>query len=717
MTKVSTVIDGKEYIIETGKIAQLAAGAVTVRCGDTVVLVTACVGQDRQGDFLPLTIDYIEKTYAAGKIPGGFLKREGRLSERETLISRLIDRPCRPLFPKGYTCEIQVVATVMSADEENDPDTLAMIGASAALTLSEIPFAGPLAGIRVGRICGELVFNPSYEQLERSDINMILAGTKDALMMVEGGADQVPEADLLEALFKAHQAMQPLIAIQEELRSQVGKAKLEFVQGSAVSEVVEFVQAKGLEPLKEALQIAEKTKRSQTISELKKNLLADCVAECSGRLVEAGESEADVKGLIEGQFYSTVNKLSSTIVRDRVFDQGERIDGRDCETVRPISIDLELLPRAHGSALFTRGETQAIVVATLGTEQEAQRLDNLTGETSKSFLLHYNFPAYSVGEVRPMRGPGRREIGHGALAERAVKAVMPSLLDFPYVVRVVSECTGSNGSTSMASVCGASLALMQAGVPVKAAVAGVAMGLLKREKSDGSDEFKVLTDILGDEDHLGDMDFKVCGTETGVTALQMDIKIQGITTEVMSQALEQARQARLHILKLMNDAIAKPEADLSQYAPRIVTIKINPDRIRDVIGPGGKTIRSISESCRVKIDISDDGTVNIISSDEKAAESAVEVIEGLTEEVLVGKLYEGVVKRIVDFGAFVEVIPGSDGLVHISQLKEERVNRVDDVVREGDIVWVKVLGIDSSGKIRLSMKEAEAERASKSAAR
>jgi polyribonucleotide nucleotidyltransferase len=700
MISLSVSLGNKEYKIETGKIAKLASAATIVSCGETMVLVTVCLGQDRPGDFLPLTIDYIEKTYAAGKIPGGFFKREGKLSERETLISRLIDRPCRPLFPKNLTSEVQVVATVISADEENDPDVLSLLGASAALSISEIPFSGPLAAVRVGRINGEFVINVSYEKFEKSDINLFVAGTKDAIMMVEGGAHEVPESDIEAALAFAHEQIQPFITLQEELISKCGKEKLVLTDSFNNAEIAAlFTKSRG--GIAAAHSIPEKLARRQAVSKCHLELI-----ESFNLIKEKLISSEQVKA--ESYFNTLWEETVSDVVRERVFIDNTRIDGRDTKTVRPIDVELGLLPRAHGSALFTRGETQALVVATLGTEHEAQKLDNLAGESSKTFLLHYNFPPYSVGEVRAMRGPGRREIGHGALAERALKAVIPPIGKFPYVVRLVSEITESNGSSSMASVCGGSLALMEAGVPITSPVAGVAMGLLKREGKDN--EFAILTDILGDEDHLGDMDFKVCGTANGITALQMDIKIKGITADVMHQALIQAKEARLHILEIMNDSLAVPKSGLSRYAPRIVSMKINPERIRDIIGPGGKTIRSISESCKVKIDISDDGTVSIISHDEKAAQSAVQVIEGLTEEVIVGKLYEGVVKRIVEFGAFVEVIPGSDGLVHISQLAEGRVNRVEDVVREGDIVWVKVLGIDNSGKIRLSIKEAQADR-------
>lgn len=695
MKKLEIDFHGSKVCIEAGRIARQAGGAVLVSAGDTVVLVTACLGKDRDADFFPLSVDYVEKTYSAGKIPGGFYKREGKLSEHETLVSRLIDRPIRPLFPKGYRREVQVIATVLSSDPMNDPDTLSMLGASAALTISEIPFEGPLGAVRVGRIAGELVLNPSFDQMQKSDMDFILAATRDALVMVEGEAKQVAEQEVLDALYYAHAEMEPLFRIQEDLREALGKDKVEFVRED-VTELEAKIKTVVGGRLGEALSIEDKTLRSSSLS-----ALFDEVVE----KFEQEWKEAD-PSINMDKISSCYHKALSDEVRRKVFDEGKRIDGRDTKTVRPISIDLNLLPRAHGSALFTRGETQGLVVVTLGTEQEAQRMDSLHGESSKHFMLHYNFPPFCVGETKPLRGPGRREVGHGALAERAVSAVMPDLATFPYVVRVVSEITESNGSSSMATVCGSSLALMQAGVPIKAAVAGVAMGLLKDE-----DRFAVLTDILGDEDHLGDMDFKVCGTSQGVTALQMDIKVKGLTKEIMTQALEQAREGRMFILDKMNQSIADPAAGLSQHAPRIVTMKVNPDKIREIIGPGGKMIRSITESCGVKIEVQDDGTVNIASNSEESVKAAVQVIEGLTQEVTIGKLYEGVVKRIVDFGAFVEVIPGTDGLVHISQLAEGRVKRVEDVVQEGDIVWVKVLDVDRQGKIRLSLKDAQVEMA------
>ncbi len=693
MVVVERELHGRKYSIECGKMAKQANGSVLVRCGDAAILVTACGGAEKEGDFLPLTIDYVEKTYAAGKIPGSFFKREGKLSERETLISRLMDRPCRPLFPEGFTNEVQVIGTVVSADNELDTDVLAVCGASAALTVSDLPFEGPLAAVRVGRVKGKFVINPSISLLEQSDMNYIVAGTKDAIVMVEGGSAEVPESDVLEALFYAHQEMQPLIEMQEELRAQSGKAKMEVKpkedEPKLVKDVANFLKPR----LNEAIRIKEKLVRRDAVSKLKEDLAAQFIKE--------GDEKADeIKLVLERLFEDSMYHA----VRNMVFDEGKRIDGRDTRTVRPISIELGVLPRTHGSALFTRGETQALVVATLGTNEEAQRLDTLVGEADKRFMLHYNFPPFSVGETKPMRGPGRREVGHGALAERAVKMVMPGENKFPYVVRLVSEILESNGSSSMATVCGSSLALMDAGIPVSSAVAGVAMGLMKE-----GTKMAILTDILGDEDHLGDMDFKVCGTEKGVTALQMDIKIKGLDKETVNRALAQAKEGRLHILGEMKKAIAAPRTELSARAPKIVTIKINPDKIRDVIGPGGKMIRSISESCCVKVDVSDDGTVSVSGADDAKVKSALSIIESLTAEAVVGKIYKGIVKRITDFGAFVEIMPGTDGLVHISQLAEERVRCVEDVVKEGDEIWVKILDVDRQGKIRLSLKEALAE--------
>ena len=681
---------GRTLKIESGRIAKQASGSVLVTYGESVVLVTACYGAEKDVDFFPLTVDYVETTYAAGKIPGGFFRREGKLSEKETLVSRLIDRPCRPLFPEGFHREVQVIATVLSADDQNDTDVLALCGASAALMLSELPFEGPIAGVRVARAHGKLLINPTMAQIQISDLNFIVAGTRDAIVMVEGGAQEVPEAEVLEALFLAQEQLQIINGMQLELKEKLGKPTMEFkpkeYDADLVKRMTDFVMPK----LKVAIKEREKLARRDAVGAARKALTAEFVKEGD---VNAGVAAKTVAKVFEDAHYNAV--------RDLALDEGVRLDGRDTTTVRPISIEVGLLPRTHGSALFTRGETQSIVVATLGTESEAQRIDSLMGDGSKTFMLHYNFPPFSVGETKPMRGPGRREIGHGALAERAVRSMVPSIKEFPYVVRIVSEITESNGSSSMATVCGASLSMMDAGVPIKAPVAGVAMGLIKRD-----DKYVVLTDILGDEDHLGDMDFKVCGTVNGITALQMDIKIKGLSRDIMDKAMIQARDGRLHILQEMNKAISAPKGQLSQYAPRIVIIKINPDRIRDIIGPGGKTIRSITESCGVKMEVGDDGTVSIASNDSTKVQNAIAIIESLTQEAVVGKIYRGIVKRLADFGAFVEIIPGTDGLVHISQIADEKIRCVGDVLSEGDEVWVKVLEVDRQGKVRLSMREA-----------
>jgi polyribonucleotide nucleotidyltransferase len=690
MYTVEREFHGRTLKIESGRIAKQAAGSALVTYGESMVLVTVCYGPEKDVDFFPLTVDYFEKTYAAGKIPGGFFRREGKLSEKETLVSRLIDRPCRPLFPESFHREVQVIATVLSADDENDTDTLAMCGASAALTVSDLPFEGPIAGVRVGRIKGKLVINPKQSEALSSDLNFMVAGTRDAIVMVEGGAQEVPEAEVLEALFYAHEQLQVINDMQLELQQKVGKPKMEVsakqYDSALYESMVKFVAPK----LKDAIKMREKLARRDAVGGARQALVAEFVKEGDANAAAAAKLSAKA---FEDTHYN--------VVRDLALDEGVRLDGRDTKTVRPISIEVGFLPRTHGSALFTRGETQSIVVSTLGTEAEAQRIDSLMGDASKTFMLHYNFPPFSVGETKPMRGPGRREIGHGALAERAVRAVMPDIKQFPYVVRIVSEITESNGSSSMATVCGSSLSLMDAGVPIKAPVAGVAMGLIKSDS-----KYVVLTDILGDEDHLGDMDFKVCGTTKGITALQMDIKIKGLSRDIMDKAMVQARDGRLHILDEMAKAISDSRKDLSRYAPRIVQIKINPERIRDVIGPGGKTIRSITESCGVKMEVTDDGTVSIASNDGQKVKNAIAIIESLTQEAVVGKIYKGIVKRLADFGAFVEILPGTDGLVHISQIAEEKIRRVEDVLSEGDEVMVKVLEVDRQGKIRLSMKEA-----------
>jgi polyribonucleotide nucleotidyltransferase len=686
--KVEVEFHGRPLTIETGRVARQAGGAAWVRFGDTVVLVTATASASpREGiDFFPLTCDYQEKTFAAGKIPGGFFKREGRPAEKEILTSRLIDRPVRPLFPKGFRCETQVVATVLSHDKENDPDTLALVGASTALVLSDIPWKGPIAAVRIGRIAGEFVINPTTTQLEQSDMNLIVAGSREAIVMVEGGADMLPEAVVLDGLFRAHEAMQPIIDVQEGLQRAVGKPKRAVSVVPVDGQLERAVREAALPKLREALGRSVKQERYASLEAAREETVA-----------ALGGAEASQQKEVGGLF----DALKKRVVREAIVRDRRRIDGRGLEDVRPITSEVEVLPRTHGSALFTRGETQALVVATLGTSSDEQKIDALIGERYKKFMLHYNFPPFSTGEVKFLRGPGRREIGHGALAERALAPVIPTEAEFPYTIRIVSEVLESNGSSSMATVCGGSLSLMDAGVPVKAQVAGVAMGLIKE-----GEDVRVLSDILGDEDHLGDMDFKVAGTERGITAVQMDIKIGGVGRAIMQQALEQARTARLHILNVMNGALAHPRSELSPFAPRIVTIHIKPDRIRDLIGPGGKTIRAIVEETGVKIDVEDDGTVYVASADGDAMQRAIDRIRGLTADAEVGKIYRGTVRKIVDFGAFVEIMPGTDGLVHISQLAHERVRKVSDVLKEGDVIDVKVLEVDKSGKIRLSRKEA-----------
>ncbi|MCL5980535.1 MAG: polyribonucleotide nucleotidyltransferase [Gammaproteobacteria bacterium] len=667
--------------------ARQADGAVLVSIGETVVLVTAVGRREvKPGqDFFPLTVNYQEKTYAAGKIPGGFFKREGRPSEKETLTSRLIDRPIRPLFPKGFMNEVQVIATVLSVDRDNDPDIAAMVGASAALALSGIPFSGPIGGARVGLVNGQLILNPSYQQLAQSQMDLVVAGTRHAVLMVESEASELPEETMLEAVMFGHAQIQPVIRLIEELAAEAGKSRWAW-QAAPVDEALQAQLTERAGPvLREAYTLQEKQARSKRLEEIRAAMVAE--------FAEGDAHRADT-------VTNLVKKVETAIVRGRVLDGAPRMDGRDTHTVRPISIEAGILPRTHGSALFTRGETQALVVATLGTKGDEQIIDALQGETRDRFLLHYNFPPFSTGETGMVGSPKRREIGHGRLAKRAIAAVLPTAAQFPYSLRVVSEILESNGSSSMASVCGASLALMDAGVPLKAPVAGVAMGLIK----DG-DRFAVLTDILGDEDHLGDMDFKVAGTEQGITALQMDIKIEGITREIMAQALKQALAGRLHILGLMKGVLAEARSGLSDYAPRIITLHINPERIRDVIGPGGKVIRALTEETGTSIDIQDDGTVTIASVDGEAGMTARRRIELLTADVEVGMIYDGKVAKIMDFGAFVTILPGRDGLLHISQISSERVNDVHDHLKEGQAVRVKVLEVDRQGKVKLSMKD------------
>lgn len=686
--QLTTEVNGRTLSIETGRVAKQASGAVLVQYGETIVLVTVVSTHDvREGiDFLPLTVDYKEMAYAAGRIPGSFFRREiGRPNEKETLTSRLIDRPLRPLFPKDYFFETQVIATVLSVDQENDPDILAIIGASAALEISDIPFQGPIAGLRVGRVAGELVLNPTSSQLKESDFNLIVAGTQEAVVMVEGGARMVKEEDLVQAVFYGHRGMQGLLEMQKKLAQMVGSTKRTWSAAPVDEALLARVSAEAIPSLQEALTIAGKIERQQRMWEILVDLQQKFAEDPAGR----------------PQIRKIFEKLERETVRRMIVGEKKRIDGRKFNEVRPISCEVAVLPRTHGSALFTRGETQVLAVATLGTSSDEQRIDSLSGETFKSFMLHYNFPPFSVGEARMLRGPGRREIGHGALAERSLAQVLPDSDSFPYTIRIVSEVLESNGSSSMATVCGGSLSLMDAGVPIKDQVAGVAMGLIMEQG-----EVIILTDILGDEDHSGDMDFKVTGTEEGVTAVQMDIKIQGVNQEIMGQALQQAREGRLTILQLMKMTIAHPRTNISDYAPKITTIEINPEKIREVIGPGGKVIRAIVSETGAKIEVEDSGKVIIAALDGKSSERAIAMIREIVQEVEIGQMYLGKVKKIMDFGAFVEVLPGTEGLIHISQLDNQRVNKVTDVLQEGDEVLVKVMEVDKQGKIRLSRKAA-----------
>ncbi|HEX9880054.1 MAG TPA: polyribonucleotide nucleotidyltransferase [Candidatus Binatia bacterium] len=682
---------GRPLSVEVGKVAKQANGAALVSYGETVVLVTAVASKEtREGiDFFPLTVDYQEKTFAAGKIPGGFFKREGRPSEKEILTCRLIDRSIRPLFADGFNCETQIIATVLSVDRENDPDVVAMLGTSVALEVSDIPFRGPVAGVRIGRIAGRWVMNPTQAELPESDVNIFITGNRENIVMVEGGAKMVPEDEVLEALFQGHQAIQLLLKLQEEVRAEVGRPKKVVAPEEHDGSLLKKVRELAHEKIQQAVRIPDKRERSTRLSEIRAEMLPQV-------LVNFPEREKEIKAVFK--------KIETELVRSLIVKDRLRIDGRGLKDVRPITCEVGVLPRTHGSALFTRGETQALAVTTLGTASDEQKIEALLGEHFKKFMLHYNFTPYSTGEVKFLRGPGRREIGHGALAERALLQVLPTEDVFPYTIRLVSEILESNGSTSMATVCGGALSLMDAGVPIKAPVAGIAMGLIKE---DG--EVRILTDILGDEDHLGDMDFKVAGTRDGVTSLQMDIKIGGVDREIMRQALNQAREGRLHILGIMEGTLAEPRREVSGHAPRIITLKVKPEKIREIIGPGGKVIRGIVEETGVKIDVEDDGTVTIASSDEAASQRAVAMVQRITDEAVIGKIYKGLVRRVVDFGAFVEILPGTDGLVHISQLAPERVRRVTDVVQEGDEVMVKVIDIDRQGKIKLSRKEALAE--------
>ena len=693
-TTVETEIGGRRLILETGLMAKQASGAVVARYGDTVVLSTAVSSKvEREHvDFLPLTVDYQEKAYAAGRIPGGFFKREGRQSEKETLTSRLIDRPIRPLFPEGYYYDTQIIANVLSIGDESSMDLMGMIASSAALAISDIPFRGPIGAVRIGFVDGKYLINPGQKELEATRLNLVVSGTADAIMMVEGGAHELNEDQMLEALEIAHREIKKIVALQNELVGSVGKTKRAVKTVEIDKDLAAQVASLAMDRLRTSIIIPNKMERQKTLDAL--------LDDIKQKLKKEDDSTRNVQ--ISTIFFG----LEKDEVRKIILEKNVRVDGRKPNEIRPISSSVGLLPRTHGSALFTRGETQALAVATLGTSEDEQRIDSLEGEYFKTFMLHYNFPPFSVGETKPLRGPGRREVGHGALAERALKVMIPSKQEFPYTIRLVSDILESNGSSSMATVCGGTLALMDAGVPIKAPVAGIAMGLIKE-----GEKVIVLSDILGLEDHLGDMDFKVTGTSTGITALQMDMKIEGITIDVMRRALQQAREGRLHILGKMLETLPAPRKNLNPFAPRIISMQINPDKIKDVIGSGGKVIRSIVEQTGAKIDIEDSGVINIASSDEAAANKAKEIIRGIVQEAEVGKLYMGKVRKIMDFGAFVEIFPGTDGLLHISQISDRRLEKVTDELKEGDEVLVKVLEIDRQGKIRLSRKEAMREKA------
>ncbi|MDQ7091104.1 MAG: polyribonucleotide nucleotidyltransferase [Methylococcales bacterium] len=677
-------------ILETGEIARQADAAVMVNVEGTSLLVSVVSKKNEKGsDFFPLTVNYQEKAYAAGKIPGGFFKREGRPTEKETLTSRLIDRPVRPLFPEGYVNEVQIIITVMSLNPDVDPEIPALLGTSAALTISGLPFNGPIGAATIGYKEGEYLLNPIVSELDESQLQLVVAGTKDAVLMVESEAECLSEEVMLDAVLFGHQKMQVAIDAINEFATEVGKSRIDWVATEVDSTLENLVISEIEADVKAAYKIAEKLVRQETLKTIRNTIVEKLT-------IDEQYSEKAIRDIIE--------QLEKTVVRSSILQESKRIDGRDLSTVRPISIKTGILPRTHGSALFTRGETQAIVVATLGTARDAQIIDALAGEYKDNFMLHYNFPPYCVGETGFVGSPKRREIGHGRLAKRGVQAVLPDMDEFPYVIRLVSEITESNGSSSMASVCGSSLALMDAGVPLQAPVAGIAMGLIKE-----GDDFAVLSDIMGDEDHLGDMDFKVAGSKDGITALQMDIKIDGITSEIMKAALAQAKEGRLYILDEMNKALSETREEMSDYAPRIITFKIDPSKIREVIGKGGATIRGITEQTGASVDLTDDGIVKIASVDKAAGEEAKRIIVEITAEVEVGKIYEGKVARLMDFGAFVTILPGKDGLVHISQISEERVEKVSDKLTEGEVVKVKVLEIDRQGRVRLSMKAIESE--------
>jgi len=686
----TAIVGGKEISIETGKWAKQASGSVVIRCGDSMVLVTAAgSAQPRDIDFMPLTCEYQEKFYSSGKIPGSFFRREGRTTNAEILICRLMDRPVRPLFPKGWFIDTQIIANVVSFDRENATDVLAMTAASAAIHISDLVWDGPLAGVRIGRVDGQFIANPTFAEREKSDMDIIVAASRDAIMMVEGEMHELQEDVVIDALLFAHQAVQPLIDLQERLRAANGKEKRPFTKPAVDETLAEKVKELGYERLAQAMQIKDKHQRRDATSALHLDLRAQLTADGQPWFGKGKDVDA------------AFSKLQKKWARGHTLQTRTRIDGRKPDEVRPIMIETGVLPRAHGSALFQRGETQALVAVTLGTKYDEKKLDTLLGDQKKTFYMDYNFPPFSTGEVKPLRGQSRREVGHGFLAERSVESIVPVYEDFPYTIRVVSDILESNGSSSMASVCGGSLALMDAGVPTKAPVAGIAMGLMKE-----GDDYVILSDILGDEDHLGDMDFKVTGTRRGVCALQMDIKVDGLTRKILEEALEQAKRGRIHILDKMDAAISSPRDEVSVYAPRIVTVQIKPDKVRDIIGPGGKTIRAIQEQTGAQIDINDNGTVSIASADSKSIEQAQALISGLTMEPEVGQFYNGIVKKIVEIGAFVEIMPGTDGLLHISEVAKERIRSVEDVLSEGDEVVVKCIKVDRDGKIRLSRREA-----------
>ena len=681
-------IGGRRLTLETGRVAKQADGSVLVRYGDTVVLATVVASRSAvEGqDFFPLSVDYRERAYAGGRIPGGFFKREGRPAEKEILTSRLIDRPLRPLFPKGFRNEIQLIALAISSDQENDPGILAMNGASAAVLVAGVPFLGPFGAVRIGHVDGRLVVNPALDDLERSTLDLVVAATEDSVMMVEAGAREVSEDTFIEAIALAHDECRALVRIQRALAQLAGKPRWEFDASAHQDPALETqVREAARGRVRDVVRIPEKAQRAQGLSKLAQEVIA----------------AVDPDGLRKAKVREYLDKLEKQEVRRMVLEEGIRIDGRKSTETRAISAEVSFLPRTHGSALFTRGETQALVAATLGTKQDEQRVESLEGETTKPFMLHYNFPSFSVGEIRRFGSPGRREIGHGALAERSVLPVLPPREGFPYTLRIVSDILESNGSSSMATVCGASLALMDAGVPIKAPVAGIAMGLIKE-----GERYAILTDIMGTEDHYGDMDFKVAGTAEGITGLQMDIKVAGVSREIMAAALRQAREARLFVLSRMREAIAAPRPELPPHAPRFVTIRIRPEKIREVIGPGGKVVRGIQDQTGVKVDIEDDGKVTLFGADARMVQEAVDIIQGICKEAEVGRIHLGKVKKVVDFGAFVEIMPGTEGLLHISQIAEERTRRVEDVLREGDMVLVKVIEVDPSGKIRLSRRAA-----------